>query len=60
MRCDATARRRILMDNVDEWWGIFFLVYKCSIGFAVVQAAGRPSPPPLVRGGRILYCSDGP
>jgi len=28
---------RLLMDNVDEWWALFFLVYKCSIGFAVVQ-----------------------
>merc|ERR1711988_1745515 len=28
---------RLLMNNVDEWWALFFLVYKCSIGFAVVQ-----------------------
>merc|ERR1719379_2003703 len=25
------------MNNVNEWWAFFFVVYKCSIGFAVVQ-----------------------
>merc|ERR1712054_429385 len=24
-------------NNVNEWWAFFFVVYKCSIGFAVVQ-----------------------
>merc|ERR1712048_834865 len=28
---------RFLMDHVNEWWAFFFLFYKCSIGFAVVQ-----------------------
>jgi hypothetical protein len=28
---------RLLMNRVDEWWALFFLAYKCSIGFAVVQ-----------------------
>merc|ERR1712014_559109 len=28
---------RLLMNNVNEWWALFFLAYKCSIGFAVVQ-----------------------
>merc|ERR1712187_16963 len=26
-----------LMNNVNEWWAFFFVAYKCSIGFAVVQ-----------------------
>merc|ERR1712048_1502864 len=28
---------RFLMDHVNEWWAFFFVAYKCSIGFAVVQ-----------------------
>lgn len=28
---------RLLMNGVNEWWALFFLMYKCSIGFAVVQ-----------------------
>eukprot|EP00927_Polykrikos_kofoidii_P006860 TRINITY_DN12787_c1_g3_i1.p1 TRINITY_DN12787_c1_g3~~TRINITY_DN12787_c1_g3_i1.p1 ORF type:complete len:632 (+),score=97.76 TRINITY_DN12787_c1_g3_i1:86-1981(+) len=28
---------RILQEEVSEWWVIFFIVYKCVIGFAVVQ-----------------------
>jgi len=27
----------LLLNNVDEWWGLFFVLYKCSFGFAVVQ-----------------------
>ena len=26
---------RVLVDNVSEWFSIFFLVYRCIIGFAV-------------------------
>jgi hypothetical protein len=28
---------RVLMDNVNEWWGVFMLIYKCSMGFAVMK-----------------------
>lgn len=28
---------RRLMNKVDEWWALFFLAYKLTIGFAVVQ-----------------------
>ena len=28
---------RRLMNKVDEWWAVFFLAYKLTVGFAVVQ-----------------------
>mmetsp|Transcript_58763 Transcript_58763/g.182549 ORF Transcript_58763/g.182549 Transcript_58763/m.182549 type:complete len:655 (-) Transcript_58763:92-2056(-) len=28
---------RLLMDNVNEWYGVLTIVHKCSIGFAVVS-----------------------
>ncbi|CAE8609945.1 unnamed protein product [Polarella glacialis] len=28
---------RVLVDNVSEWFSIFFLVYRCVIGFAVIN-----------------------
>jgi len=28
---------RLLMNNVNEWWGLFFIIYKLCVGFAVVQ-----------------------
>eukprot|EP00927_Polykrikos_kofoidii_P050657 TRINITY_DN4454_c0_g2_i1.p1 TRINITY_DN4454_c0_g2~~TRINITY_DN4454_c0_g2_i1.p1 ORF type:complete len:855 (+),score=125.54 TRINITY_DN4454_c0_g2_i1:65-2566(+) len=28
---------RLLQNTVDEWWVLFFVLYKCTIGFAVVQ-----------------------
>eukprot|EP00927_Polykrikos_kofoidii_P058946 TRINITY_DN5385_c0_g1_i1.p1 TRINITY_DN5385_c0_g1~~TRINITY_DN5385_c0_g1_i1.p1 ORF type:complete len:591 (+),score=91.42 TRINITY_DN5385_c0_g1_i1:112-1884(+) len=28
---------RLLMNNVSEWWMIFFIFFKCVIGFAIVQ-----------------------
>jgi len=28
---------QLLMNNVSEWWLLFFLIYKFSVGFAVVQ-----------------------
>lgn len=28
---------RVLVDNVSEWFSIFFLVYRCIIGFAVLN-----------------------
>eukprot|EP00435_Cladocopium_sp_Y103_P046752 s144_g13.t1 len=29
---------RILVDNVSEWYSIFFLLYRCVLGFAVINA----------------------
>jgi len=28
---------RMLMDHVSEWWSLFFMAYKCVVGFAAVQ-----------------------
>ncbi|CAE8614705.1 unnamed protein product [Polarella glacialis] len=28
---------RVLVDNVSEWYSIFFLIYRCVIGFAVIN-----------------------
>jgi len=28
---------RMLMDHVSEWWSLFFMGYKCVVGFAAVQ-----------------------
>jgi len=28
---------RLLMNHVSEWWGLFFILYKLCVGFAVVQ-----------------------
>jgi hypothetical protein len=28
---------RILSENIDEWWGLYFILYKCIGGFAIVS-----------------------
>lgn len=28
---------RVLLDNVSEWFGVFYLIYRCVIGFAVIS-----------------------
>jgi hypothetical protein len=28
---------RLLIDNVSEWFGVFFLVYRCVVGFAILS-----------------------
>jgi len=28
---------RVLVNNVDEWYGAFFVLYKCSVGFSVIN-----------------------
>lgn len=28
---------RILVDNVHEWWGTYFVIYRCMLGFAVLS-----------------------
>jgi len=31
---------RVLVDNVNEWFSLFFLVYRCVMGFAVLNVVG--------------------
>merc|ERR1719162_1972134 len=28
---------RVLIDNITEWWGWFFVIYRCTVAFAFVQ-----------------------
>merc|ERR1719197_718653 len=28
---------RLLLDNVSEWFGLFFMVYRCVVGFAMLS-----------------------
>ncbi|CAJ1366551.1 unnamed protein product [Effrenium voratum] len=32
---------RVLTDNISEWYSLLFLIYRCAIGFAVINAARR-------------------
>ncbi|CAE7022114.1 unnamed protein product, partial [Symbiodinium sp. CCMP2456] len=31
---------RVLVDHVDEWYSIFFIIYRCGVGFCVLNVVG--------------------
>ena len=35
--CAVSPEVRLLSDKVNEWWAFIFLIYKLTVGFAVVE-----------------------
>ena len=43
---------RLLVDYVDEWFSLYFIIYRCVVGFCVLNVIGAVRAPRATRNGQ--------